>query len=39
MVRIVLAETAHLDVSRLFGITDVKLCSLVKRVCDVLYYF
>ena len=39
MVRIVLAETAHLDVSRLFGITNVKLGCLVERVCDVVYHF
>jgi hypothetical protein len=39
MVRIILAETAHLDVSRLFGITYVKLCCLIKRICDVVYHF
>ena len=39
MVEIVLAETAHLDVSRLFGITDVKLGCLVERVRDVIYHF
>ena len=39
MVRIILAETAHLDVSRLFRVTDVKLRCLVERVCDVIYHF
>ena len=39
MGQIVLAETTHLDVSRLFGITDVKLCCLVERVRDVIYHF
>ena len=39
MVWIILAETAHLDVSRLFGVTDVKLRCLVERACDVIYHF
>ena len=40
MVRIILAETAHLDVSRLFRVTDVKLrCPVVERACDVIYHF
>ena len=37
--RIVLAKTAHFDVSRLFSVRDVELCCLVKRVCNVLYHF
>ena len=39
MFRIVLAETAHLDVSRLFRVRDVELCCLVERVGDVIYHF
>ena len=39
MFRVILAETAHFDVSRLYGIRDVELCCLVKCVDDVIYHF
>lgn len=39
VVRIILPEAAQLDVSWLFRVTYVKLCRLVKRVCDVVYHF